>query len=185
MNRKILTEKFLSTIISEFEGTIIKDLKGNFEKYVYSENLSESELVLLLLSLSKFLEIKVLNELALNFAQALQINKEVIEEALEMPGINGMLNTYHKFRHFIDLNDKNSSTEYGTVGLRMGILSKQKMSQTSFELIFISISILNSCEKCVLAHENHATQIGVEKTKIHDAVRLAAILKGLQELTKA
>ena len=65
-----------------------------------------------------------------------------------MPGINGMLNTYHKFRHFIDLNDKTLVLNMELLVYIMGILSKQKMSQTSFELIFISISILNNCEKC-------------------------------------
>ncbi|WP_158997887.1 carboxymuconolactone decarboxylase family protein [Pigmentibacter ruber] len=184
MNRKVLTEKFLATIESRYDGIIVRDLKSNFEKYFFSENLTDNELALYLIALSKTLESKILTNLALEYASFLDIKPEEVEEAQEIPGINGMLNTYHKFRHFIDISDKEASKEYGAVGLRMGILGKSKMPQSHFELIFIAISILNSCEKCVLAHEQHAVQVGVQRSKIHDIVRLTGILKGLIEISK-
>lgn len=184
MDRRELTQRYLNSIESKYDGIIVKDLKTNFEKYILSENLQDSEVILLLLALSKTLGSKYLTELAIEYANNLDMSAEIIEEALEAPGIAAMLNTYHKFRHFIYCNDERNDNEYGSVGLRMGVLSKAKMPQVNFEIIFIAISILNSCEKCVIAHENHAISIGVSRAKIHDAVRLTAILKGLHEVSK-
>ena len=182
MSREIFVEKLINELAMNRNGLIIKDLKTNLEKYVLSENLTDEEIALLMISLSKVFRNNTLNQFALEFADQLNIDNNIIEEAKQIPGINGMLNSYHKFRHYIEVNDKNASYEYGSVGLKMGILSKPLMNPGTFEIIFISISIINGCEKCVIAHENHATHMGVSRNKIHDAVRIASILKGFSEI---
>lgn len=184
MNKSTIIEKIFGRIDTQNSGLIIKDLSFNFEKYLNNENLSEKELALLFIALSKTLCFKELEYVSLEFAKHLEIQDEIIEEAKQIPAMNGMLNTYHKFRHFIDTNDNKSSNEYGNMDLKSWILFKTTMEQSIFEIIFVTISALNSCEKCVVSHEKHAIEIGASRQKIHDAVRLAAIIKGLSEIFK-
>ena len=94
----------------------------------------------------------------------------------------GMLNTYYKFRYFTEKNDPKAITEYGAPGLRMNALAKPIMGKEKFELISLAVSILNSCEKCVIAHEKAIIDLGVLRTKIHDVIKITAIVKGLSAL---
>jgi hypothetical protein len=41
MNRIMIAENLLNSIVTSKSGLIYKDLKSNFEKYVNSENLTE------------------------------------------------------------------------------------------------------------------------------------------------
>ena len=105
---------------------------------------------------------------------------EYINEALQIPAIMGMLNTYYKFRFFVERNDPAATTDYGSPGLRMNSLVKPLMGKEKFELISLAISILNGCEKCVISHEKALMNLGVTRIKIHEAIKTAAVVKGLK-----
>ncbi|APJ03400.1 carboxymuconolactone decarboxylase family protein [Silvanigrella aquatica] len=173
---------FLEKHTEGLEGLAVKDLKLNFEKLTSSSILSEDELCLLLAALGKTLEFSNLQMLGVELANSIQIPHEQINEALQIPAIMGMLNTYYKFRFFAERNDTKAVTDYGTPGLRMNSLAKPLMGKEKFELISLAVSILNSCEKCVVSHEKAVMDLGVNRSKIHEFMKLTAVAKGLKHL---
>ncbi|RYY11999.1 MAG: hypothetical protein EON55_13170, partial [Alphaproteobacteria bacterium] len=48
-----------------------------------------------------------------------------------------------------------------------------------FELLSLVVSSINGCEMCVTLHEKNLVGHGTEKQRIHDAVRLGAVIKSL------
>lgn len=177
-----LANTFIEKFIGEKEGTITRDLKLNFEKLAAQPELSEEEYSLLIIALGKVLNFETLQNFGIEIASSLDLPKEFINEALQIPAIMGMLNTYYKFRFFIERNDPNAAIEYGAPGLRMNSLAKPVMGKEKFELISLAVSIINSCEKCVIAHEKAVLDLGVSRAKIHDTLRITAIAKGLSAL---
>jgi alkyl hydroperoxide reductase subunit D len=51
-------------------------------------------------------------------------------------------------------------------------------------MLAFTVSVLNGCSTCVSAHEKTLRDAGVSVEKIHDLARIAAILKGLETLSK-
>ena len=179
METQNLLNSFIEKYTERLDGLAVKDLKLNFEKVTTSGQLDTEELSLLIISLGKMLEFEGLMIVGIENARANQIPDTLINEALQIPAIMGMLNTYYKFRFFSEKNDSNASSEYGSPGLRMNALAKPLMGKEKFEIISLAISILNSCEKCVISHEKAVLDLGVSRNKIHDVMKLTAIVKGL------
>ena len=181
------TQEMIATFIEKYteghDGQAIKDLKLNFEKLSSSGQLEEDEFSLLIISLGKTLHFAALQTLGIEIAKNQNISNEYINEALQIPAIMGMLNTYYKFRYFVERNDPNAATEYGAPGLRMNALAKPIIGKEKFELISLAVSILNSCEKCVIAHEKAVMDLGIPRAKIHDVMKIAAVVKGLSAIS--
>ncbi|KAB8032134.1 carboxymuconolactone decarboxylase family protein [Fluviispira multicolorata] len=182
MTRQIVILSYLEKLTEFTSGKAVSDLKLNFEKLTDSEELSNEEYALLLISLGRTLKFESLEIVAQELAIQSQISNDIINEAKQIPAIMGMLNTYYKFRFFVEKNDENAAKEYGIPSLRMNSLAKPLMPKETFELISIAVSILNSCEKCVIAHEKALMDLKVSRTKIHDVMRIAAVAKGLNVL---
>lgn len=182
MNAHKMITTFIEKYTEGYEGQSTKDLKLNFEKLSLSEHLNEEEFILLVISLGKMLDFTGLQTIGIEIAKNINISNEYINEALQIPAIMGMLNTYYKFRHFVERNEPNTATEYGAPGLRMNALAKPIMGKEKFELISLAISLLNSCEKCVIAHEKAIIDLGVSRAKIHDVIKITAVVKGLSVL---
>jgi lipoyl-dependent peroxiredoxin subunit D len=182
MNTQEMITAFIEKHTESHEGQAIKDLKLNFEKLATSGQLDELEFTLLIISLGKTLDFMDLQILGIEIAKSMDVSHEYINEALQIPAIMGMLNTYYKFRYFVERNENNAATEYGAPGLRMNALAKPVIGKEKFELISLAVSILNSCEKCVIAHEKAVMDLGVPRAKIHDVIRIAAVVKGLSTL---
>jgi alkyl hydroperoxide reductase subunit D len=51
-----------------------------------------------------------------------------------------------------------------------------------FELISLVVSAVNGCQLCVTSHEKTLVGHGSDKQRIHDAVRLGAVVKSLAVL---
>ncbi|GAB4093685.1 carboxymuconolactone decarboxylase family protein [Flaviaesturariibacter terrae] len=99
-------------------------------------------------------------------------------EAAEVLACTSLMNTnnvYYRFRHFMheEFYDK------APAGIRMSIMASPVLGKELFELISLAISAVNGCELCVTSHEKTLVGHGTEKLRIHDAVRLAAVLKSL------
>ena len=45
------------------------------------------------------------------------------------------------------------------------------------------ISAVNGCPSCIASHERALTSLSVDAEKIHDAVRIASVIKGLHSLS--
>jgi len=132
---------FLEKYVEGLDGLAVKDLKLNFEKLSTSGILTDEELSLLIIALGKTLDFSHLQSFGIELAQSVQIPTELINEALLIPAIMGMLNTYYKFRFFVERNDAKASSDYGTPGLRMNSLAKPLMGKEKFELISLAVSI--------------------------------------------
>ncbi len=173
---------FIDKFTENKDGVIPKDLKLNFTKYISTNDLSSEEKVLLVIALSHNLHFKDLFQVAIEIANLENIDTALINEAIQIPAIMGMLNTYYKFRYFTEKNSNSNEINYGSPGLRMNSLAKPIMPKETFELLSLAISILNSCEKCVIAHEKALLDLAVSIDKIHTVMKLAAIVKGLSYL---
>jgi alkyl hydroperoxide reductase subunit D len=168
----------LDNIINEIfqgnESNIAKDLKLNLKKYLGENNLTQIEIALVTLSLSHSLK---LNSLAKHYENELAqtgYSLEQIKEAKEIAAFMSMLNSYYKFKNFVDNN-----SDYNNAGLRMNTMAKPQLTKIEFELLALVHSILNACEFCVKAHEQELKKHQMSADKIHDAVRLTSVLKAV------
>lgn len=163
--------------------TIAKDLKMNLFNLSESSSLSQDEYFLILLGLATAKNNPPLVELASEKLKELgAFNDEQILEARQAPAIMGMLNSYYKFRNFLKKNQAEREETYGPAKLRMMSLGNPKLGKQNFEMLALAISIVNSCEQCVVAHEEALTKLGVPVEKLHDLVRLTATVNGIAAL---
>ena len=165
---------FLDKIFDGKDSLISKDLYLNFKKYLENSNLERCEMDLLVYSLSSALG---LDEVATFFEGSLlnqSLTSNQILEAKEISAFMGMLNTYYKFKNFIE-----NSSDYNVAGLRMNAMAKPSLSKVQFEILAFAHSLINGCEFCVKAHESELKKLGLMADKIHDVVRMTCILKGI------
>ncbi|MBX9840000.1 MAG: hypothetical protein K2X69_16985, partial [Silvanigrellaceae bacterium] len=96
METQNLLNAFIENYTEKLDGLAVKDLKLNFEKVTTSGQLDTEELSLLIISLGKMLDFEGLKLVGIEIARTNQIPDTQINEALQIPAIMGMLNTYYK-----------------------------------------------------------------------------------------
>lgn len=160
------------------ETTIARDLQINLERLVKDSALGEDHALLITLAIAKATDFERMRAWAESQLGERGFTPEQIREAGEVSAIMGMLNIYYRFRHFMA-----DSTDYPSAGLRMTALARPLLGQERFELIAFAVSVLNGCEKCVISHEAALKKLGVTADQIHDAARLAAVVKGASHLS--
>jgi len=64
----------------------------------------------------------------------------------------------------------------------MTSLARPVLGKERFEMLALTISVINGCEACTRAHEKTLREAGISIEKIHDLARLAAVAKGLKAL---
>jgi len=167
----------IETLFENRTTTIARDLKLNLIKFLDGGALSHEEAHLALLAAATSLGHRRLAAHAAGRLRALGIGEDEIREAEESAALVGMLNTYYRFRHFLDNPD-----EYRVAGLRMTALARPLLGKERFEMLAFTVSVLNGCETCTRAHEKTLRDAGVAVEKVHDLARLASVVKGLQTL---
>ena len=170
-------ELVVNELFQNKETAIAKDLKLNLKKVLTPNNLTEVELALLSYSLGTLLNIEILAQNAKETLIANNYTPEQIKEAKEIAALMGMLNTYYKFKNFVD-----NQTDYNMAGLRMNSMAKTNLNKIEFETLSLAHSLLNACEFCVKAHEHELRKIGLSADKIHDSIRLTSVLKAVSLL---
>jgi alkyl hydroperoxide reductase subunit D len=181
-----IAEKVDAFLEKEFPGatsTIYRDLSLNFKKILEDSPLEPQERFTNLLSIAVALENKEMVALAKSVLADLGAAPEVVQEAAEIAGIMGMNNVYYKFKSF--LTPEIVAVDYPRAGLRMNSLGKPIGGKKEFEMMSLSVSIVNACPVCVASHEKAVRSHDVSADKIHDLARLAAVSKGLTSLKKA
>ena len=181
-----IAEKVDAYLEKEFPGAtsaIYRDLSLNFKKVLEDSPLDPQERFTNLLSIAVALENKELVALAKSVLTDLETPTEIIQEAAEIAGIMGMNNVYYKFRSF--LAPELIAADYQRAGLRMNSLGKTVGTKKDFEMMSLSVSIVNACPVCVASHEKAVRSHDVSADKVHDLARLAATSKGLTSLKKA
>ena len=167
----------------ELSSPIARDLKLNFKKFASDSSLSEIEASLITLAVANTVDFSLLKDWATKVLASLGVEPALILEAQESAAMMGMLNTYYKFRGFINKAEPDLAAEhYNQAGLRMTALARPQLGKENFELLALVVSAVNGCETCVTSHERVLRESGVLPNKIHDAVRLAASIKGLSKL---
>ncbi len=180
-----ISEKMDAYFETSFPGastSVFRDLMMNLKKIMEESPLGEAERFLGLMAVATSLENKNLMVMAEDGLKTLDFTSEQIQEAKESAAIMGMLNTYYKFKSFLDA--ENVEANYARAGLRMQSLGKPQNGKERFEMMAFAVSVVNGCHTCVSSHEKALRTLNVEADKIHDLARLAAVVKGLTALTK-
>jgi alkyl hydroperoxide reductase subunit D len=89
--------------------------------------------------------------------------------------IMGMNNIYYRFTHLVG----NETYAAMPARLRMNVMANPGVEKVDFELWSLAVSALEGCGRCIEAHEATLMQHNVSREAIQDAVRIAAILKGV------
>jgi lipoyl-dependent peroxiredoxin subunit D len=169
---------------SKSSSPIARDLKLNFKKFSSDSTLSPTEAAMVSLAVAKAVDFPLLQEWATETLTGLGVEQALILEAEESAALMGMLNSYYKFRGFISKSEPEvASEQYNQAGLRMTALARPQIGKENFELLALVVSVVNGCATCVTSHERVLRESGVPPSKIHDAVRLAASIKGLSKLS--
>lgn len=173
----------LETRWEKLQSPIARDLKLNFKKIALDSSLSETETALITLAAGRAVGARALSEWAKEALRQLNAGDDAILEAEESAALMGMLNTYYKFRGFLSKAEPSLAAEkYAQAGLRMTSLARPALGKNNFELLALAVSLINGCETCVTSHERVLRQNGTDPVKIHDAVRLTAVIKGLSQM---
>jgi alkyl hydroperoxide reductase subunit D len=61
----------------------------------------------------------------------------------------------------------------------MNIIGNPGIEKVDFELWSLAVSAVEGCGRCIEAHEQTLVQHGIGRESIQDAVRIAAIVKGV------
>ncbi len=174
-------DSFLEKSFGAKETAVYRDLSLNFKKLLEDSSLELPERLMNSAAIARSLHWKELEAFAAAELKELGLEDAQVEECFEAAAIMGMLNTYYKFRGFLS-PEVISDTAYQRAGLRMNSLSKPLNGKQNFEMMALSVSVVNGCPTCVSSHEKALTTLGVSRDKIHDLARLASVLKGLSTL---
>ena len=106
---------------------------------------------------------------------ATQVGDGVLDDARAAAALMAMNNVYYRFRHVI------GKDSYGAkpARLRMSRIAQPKTDKPSFELMCLAVSTINGCELCVRSHEHAVIEGGLSEEHVHDAVRIAATIRGV------
>lgn len=165
-------------VLAKTNARYLKDLKINITNAIDAETLTKKEAWLLAIA-AAFNEGKpVLQEAFQNKALTAGASEAEIAEAISCASLMNANNVYYRFRHF--MNEEFYSN--AAAGIRMSIMANPVLGKEFFELLSLVVSALNGCEMCVVSHEKNLIAHGASKQKIHDAVKLGAVVKSLAVL---
>ncbi len=172
-------DNYLESTYPGMETSVYRDLSLNFKKLTGDGLMTPQERWMTTLAVATALQDRELSLLAVGCLKALDVPQDQIHEASQVAGIMGMNNVYYKFKTFLAEEAKDL---YTRAGLRMQSLMKPAVGKATFELLSLAVSAVNGCPTCVSSHERALVSLGMEPDRIHDSVRLAAVIKGLNSL---
>lgn len=159
----------------------IKDLKINTGNVLNNnQHLSRKEALLLALSVAAN---EAYEPLQVSFSQLAREAGSTEEEIAEIIACTSLMNTnnvFYRFRHFMQ---KDTYTNQ-PAGIKMSIMMNPVLGKEFFELVSLVVSTINGCEMCVRSHEQSVLQHGSSESRVFEAVKLGAVIKGLIALLK-
>ena len=99
----------------------------------------------------------------------------IVDDARAAASLMAMNNVYYRFRHFAG----KESYSQKPARLRMTRIARPASDKPTFELMCLAVSAINGCESCVRSHEAAVVAAGLTEDAVHDAVRIAATLRGV------
>jgi len=169
----------VDAVLPQQQSAIARDLRLNLKRLLGEGALAPDESAAALLAVATSVGDERLSAYARHQLEALEFTPAQIEEAAESAAIMGMLNVYYRFRHMLGNDD-----EYSKAGLRMTALARPALGKERFEMLAFAVSVLNGCASCIRSHEQALRAAGLSADKVHDLARLAAVVKGLNTLSR-
>lgn len=166
-------------LLQKADSRYLKDIKVSISTALNTESLTKKEAYFISLSISANEKNDALKNAFITKAIEEGANEKEIAEVIACTSLMNANNVYYRFRHF--MNDEFYNTTQA--GIRMGIMASPVLGKEFFELLSTAISAVNGCEMCVTSHEKALLGHGTPKQRIHDAVRLAAVIKSLAVIT--
>jgi alkyl hydroperoxide reductase subunit D len=176
-----IAEEHLSSnlkALAAADSKYLRDLKINVTNALGAETLSRKEAYLIAVAVAANEKHTLLQENFAALATANGANEKELAEVLACTSLLSANNVYYRFRHFMHDEFYNNTQ----AGIRMSIMANPLLGKEFFELVSLVVSALNGCELCVTSHEKTLIGHGATKQRIHDAVRLGAVLKSLAVL---
>lgn len=164
--------------LAETDSRYLRDLKININNALQAESLTPKEALLIALSVAINEKNEALRQAFITSLTALEATPKELAEVASCTSLMNANNVYYRFRHFMNEEFYNNAP----AGIRMSIMANPVLGKELFEMISLVVSTLNGCEMCVTSHEKNLLQHGASKQKIHDAVRLGAVVKSLAVL---
>jgi len=158
------------------DARYIKDLKINVGNVLNNtQYLDKKEALLLALSIAINEKFDLLKESFTKMAVAAGATDAEIAEVVACTSLMNTNNVFYRFRHFMDKEFYSNQP----AGIKMSIMMNPVLGKAFFELLSLVVSSINGCEMCVTSHEKSVLQHGYSESKIFEAVKLGAIIKGL------
>ncbi|MDP4116199.1 MAG: carboxymuconolactone decarboxylase family protein [Bacteroidota bacterium] len=159
------------------DSKYLKDLRINLNNVLSSINMTKKESLLIALAIAVNERNEILKSAFTALAAANDATNAEIAEAVACASLLATNNVFYRFKHFIG----GSTDEYQNMpaGIKMNIMINPILGKELFELISLAVSAVNGCEQCVNSHEASVKTAGASAAKIFDAIRLAAVIRGL------
>lgn len=167
----------LKTLVTA-NSRYLKDIKLNISTALNAESLGKKDAYLLAFAVAVNEKHNLLQETFETSAREHGATDAEIAEVISCTSLMNANNVYYRFRHFMheEFYDK------AQAGIRMSIMANPVLGKELFELVSLVVSAINGCELCVTSHEKNLVNHGTDKQRIHDAVRVGAVIKSLAAL---
>ena len=154
----------------------IKDIKINTGNVLNnSQHLNRKEALLLALAVAINEKYDLLKEGFTGLAKEAGATEEEIAEITACTSLMNTNNVFYRFRHFMGKDFYNNQP----AGIKMSIMMTPVLGKEFFELVSLVVSSINGCEMCVTSHEQSVLQHGSSESRVFEAVKLGAVIKGL------
>jgi alkyl hydroperoxide reductase subunit D len=158
------------------ESRFIKDLKINVGNVLNNaQHLSRKEALLLALAVAVNERFVLLQDSFSNLAREAGATDAEIAEIVACTALMNTNNVFYRFRHFL----KKDFYENQPAGIKMSIMASPVLGKEFFEQVSLLVSSINGCEMCVSSHERSVLQHGSSESRVLEAVKLGAVIKGL------
>jgi len=157
------------------ESKYLRDLRINLKNALAFSNLSRKESLMIAFSVAVNDRTPHLADALEQLAKAEGVSMEELAEVRACVSLLNINNVFYRFRHFT----QKEFYEKTPAGIKMGVMMNPVLGKEFFELLSLTVSTLNGCELCVNAHENSLMQLGTTEARVYDAVRCAAIFRGM------
>ena len=163
-------------VLLNAESRYIKDLKINTSNALNNtQYISRKEALLLALAVAVNEKSELLQESFTSLAKEAGATEAEVAEMIACTSLMNTNNVFYRFRHFMQKDFYNNQS----AGIKMSIMMNPVTGKEFFELVSLVISSINGCEMCVSSHEQSVLQHGSSESKIFEAVKTGAIIKGL------
>ena len=160
------------------DARYLRDLKINITNALNAESLGKKDAYLIGLSIAANEKVEPLQKAFEALALQSGATDKEVAEVISCTSLMNANNVYYRFRHFMNEEFYNTAQ----AGIRMSIMAAPVVGKELFELVSLVVSAVNGCEMCGTSHEKALIGHGTPKQRIHDAVRLGAVVKSLAVL---